>query len=577
MRPRDGTFRVKHELPIERIDQLLVQLAAKCRFSDEVIRKQRNLDLKTDTELKDIFVRLKSQEAKWLVRLILRDHCTVNLDEKYVLQQYHFLLPDLLIFQNDVDAAFVMLRAELRRYPALPEPSKEESMRIEAAQKLRAVVGIKVGRPPLYKAWSFKNCFQLVGKHVWAGEVKYDGEYCEIHIDLENTSNSIKIFSKNGKDATADREPLHNVIRHALRIGRLECMFKKRCIVLGEMVLYSDKEKKIMPFSKIRKHISRSGSFIGTLQDSVPHEWEHLMIVFFDVLVLDGKPVLRHSFQHRRKILRELVHAIPGRAMRSEWILMDFKTGDGITDLKQAFAQNLADRQEGLVMKPLYAPYFPLLSEQGHRQAGFFIKLKKDYIADMGGERDMGNFAVIGASFDAQVAPKTNLRPLYWTHFHLGCCTNKEAVLRTNAKPRFKVVASLSLDQCIPKPDVKYMNIQGYCRQATLRKDGSTDEFDIEHSNGFDRRMTAVFKKPFVAEILGGGFEKLQNENFEMLLHPRVRKLHHDRTWEGTVTLDDLERIAEEKWDIPDADKLDGHAKDVALLVQEYVMEKGGS
>jgi DNA ligase-4 len=577
MKPWDGTFTSKRAFPIERIDQLLVQLAAKYRYSDEAIRKRRNWDVKTDSELKEIFVRLESWEAKWMVRLILRDHCTIELDEKFVLEQYHFLLPDLLLFQNDFEAVFGMLKDELSCYPAVPDYSQEKTMRIEAAQKLKAVVGVKVGRPTFHKAWSFKNCLQLVGKRAWAAEVKYDGEYCEIHVDLENADHDIRIFSKNGKDATVDRESLHENIRNALRIRQPNCQFKKKCIVLGEMVLYSDKEKKIMPFSKIRKHISRSGSFIGTLQDSLPHEWEHLMIVFFDVLVLDDEPVLRHCLQDRRKILRDLVHLIPGRSMRSEWTLLDFKTGDGIIDLKQTFARNIATRQEGLVLKPLHAPYFPLMSEHGHRQAGFFIKMKKDYLADMGGECDLGDFAIIGASFDAQVAPKTDLKPLHWTHFHLGCCTNKDAVQRMGAKPTFKVVASLSLDKCIPKSDVKYLNIQGYVRQATLLKNGLTAEFDIEHSKGYDRRMTAVFKKPFVAEILGSGFEKLQNETFEMLRHPRVKKIHHDRTWEDTVTIEELERMAEEKWKVPDSDKLDGHARDVTLLAKQYVKEVGGS
>jgi DNA ligase-4 len=577
MAPWDGTFTVKRAIPVGRIDRLLVQLAARYRFSDEAIRKQRDWHVKTDFELKEIFVRLESWEAKWLVRLILRDYCTVDLDEQYVFGQYHFLLPDLLMFQNDFDAAFRMLRGELSAYPAMPDPSQERALRIEAARRLHAMVGVKVGRPTFHKAWSFRHCFQLVGKRAWAAEVKYDGEYCEIHVNLDNAPNDIKIFSKNGKDATADREPLHSAIRAALRVGQPDCPFRSRCIVLGEMVLYSDKENKILPFAKIRKHISRSGSFIGTWQDSLPHSWEHLMVVFFDVLVLDNEPVLRHCLQDRRKTLRDLIHVIPGRAQRSEWTLLDFKTGDGMTDLKQAFARNLANRQEGLVLKPLHAPYFPLLTEHGHRQAGYFIKLKKDYLGDMGGERDLGDFAVIGASYDAQVAPKTNVKPLHWTHFHLGCCTNKMAVQRTGVKPTFKVVATLSLHKCIPKADVKYLNVQGYVRQAHLRKGGLTDAFIVEYSKGFDRRMTVAFKKPFVVEILGGGFEKLQNETFEMLRHPRVKKIHHDRTWEDCVAMEDLQLMAAEKWDAPDADKLDGHAKDVALLVKKYVEEMGGS
>ncbi|KAJ4310708.1 hypothetical protein N0V94_008317, partial [Neodidymelliopsis sp. IMI 364377] len=569
-KPWDGTFSLKRSISVKKVDRLLTQLAAKYRFSDAAIRQQRDWHIKTDTELKEILVRLESWEAKWLVRLVLRDYCTVALDEQYVFEQYHFLLPDLLMFQNDFDAVFGMLRGELSCYPAVPGNLEEESMRAEAAQKLRPIVGVKVGRPTFRKAWSFKHCFQMLSNHTWIAETKYDGEYCEIHVDLDNAPHDIKIFSKNGKDATVDREALHSTIREALRIGRSNCIFKSKCVILGEMVLYSDKEKKIMPFSKIRKHISRSGSFIGTLQDSLPHEWEHLMLVFFDVLVVDNEPTLRHCLQERRNLLRNLVQVKPGRSMRSEWSLLDFKTGDGIKDLKEVFARNLASRQEGLVLKPLHAPYFSLLYRQGCRRPGYFIKLKKDYLSDMGGERDLGDFAVIGASFDAQVAPRTDLKPLHWTHFHLGCCINKAAVQRARAKPMFKVVATVCLEQCIPKPDLKYLNIQGYVRQAQLYEDGSTDAFGIEQPRGCHRRISAAFKVPFVAEILGGGFEKVQNETFEMLRHPRVKKLHDDRTWEDCVTIEELEQMAEQKWDVPDADKLDGHAKDVALLASRY-------
>ncbi|KAF3039047.1 hypothetical protein E8E12_008781 [Didymella heteroderae] len=573
MKPWDGTFSSKHPVSVGRVDRLLTQLAARYRFSDVAIRSQRDWHVQTDEELKEILMRLESWEAKWLIRLILRDYCNIALDEIYLFGQYHFLLPDLLMFQNDFDAVFSMLQGELSQYPAMPGNLEERSMRLEAAHKLKPVVGVKVGRPTFTKAWSFKHCFQMVGDHAWAVENKYDGEYCEIHVDLENAQQDIKIFSKNGKDATADRSALHATIRDALRIGLPDCAFKSKCIALGEMVLYSDREEKIMPFCKIRKHISRSGSFIGTLQDSLPHEWEHLMIVFFDVLVLDDEPVLRHCLQERRNLLRDLVQSKPGRSMRSEWSLLDFKTGDGITDLKEVFARNLASRQEGLVLKPLHAPYFPLLYGQGSRRPGFFIKLKKDYLGDMGGERDLGDFAIIGASFDAQVAPKSGLTPLHWTHFHLGCLTNKAAVQRTGAKPVYKTVATIGLDQCISKPDLKYLNIHGYLRHANLHEDGQTDNFGIEYSKRYGRRMTAAFRVPFVAEILGGGFVKLQNETFEMLRHPRIRKLHNDRTWIDCVTLEELEQMAEQKWDMPDADNLDGHAKDVALLAAKYVRE----
>lgn len=577
LKSRDGTFRIKRAIPFEIVDDLLVQLAARCRFSDSAIQRRRDPNANTDADLKYILDRLESWETKWFVRLILRDYCTIELDENFVFGEYHFLLPDLLLFQNDFDAAFSLLRGELSCYPSIVKPASEKLWRIEAAKVLKAVVGIKVGRPTFHKPRSFKHCLQLTGNRAWLAEIKYDGEYCEVHINLANSPNDIQIFSKNGKDATKDRQALHGTIRKSLRVGEPGCLFKNKCIVLGELVVFSDKDQHILPFSKIRKHISRSGTFLGTQQDSPPHKWEHLMIVFFDVLALDDEPVVRSSLEKRRGILKELVQSIPGYATRSDRFLIDFKDEHGVTDLKQAFAKSLADRQEGLILKPLHAPYFPLWSELGHEQSGYFIKLKKDYLTDMGGERDLGDFAIIGASFDAQVAAKSDIEPLHWTHFHLGCLANKVAVEHHKAKPCFKVVGAISMDKCISKKDIKWLNIQGYVRQVILTKDGKNQYFDIERSFGYGQKMSVAFKDPFIVEVLGGGYDKVQNEAFEMLRHPRIKKIHQDRTWEDATTMEDLERMAKEKWEAPDADQLDGHAKDVAILVKEYIEKRQGS
>ncbi|PSN75366.1 hypothetical protein BS50DRAFT_628562 [Corynespora cassiicola Philippines] len=577
MRHFDGTFRKKPPTSIEQVDRFLVQLAAKTRFSDPAIKDKREEDLDIDEEFRKLLIRLESREIKWLVRLVLRAYPTVELDESFVCSQYHFLLPELLLFQDDFDAVFSVLRGGLRSYPSRPGPAAEVALRIEAAKQLVPSVGVKVGRPTFRKAWSFKNCLQMVGNRAWAAETKYDGEYCEIHVNLEDSRNSIQIFSKNGKDATADRQALHSTIRDALRIGCDDCIFKQKCILLGEMVLWNDKEQAILPFSKIRKHISRSGSFIGTLEDSLPHEWEHLMIVFFDILLMDKQPIMRQCLQDRRAVLRDLVRVIPGRSIRSEWTLLDFKSDTGVTDLKQAFARTLAYQQEGLVLKPLHSPYFPLITDIRNGQPGYFIKMKKDYLSDMGGERDLGDFAIIGACYDPQTAPKTDLRPLHWTHFHIACLTNKQDVDRKNAKSHYKVVGCLSLDKCISKVDLKYLNRNGYLVHVPIGKDNSINRFDFEQPNNYGPRMKVVFKRPFIGEILGGGYEQVQNEAFEMLRHPRLKKIHNDRTLEDAITMQELEEMAADKWEVPDPDELDGHVKDVALLAKKYIKEMRGS
>jgi DNA ligase-4 len=153
MKPWDGTIKNKRKILMERVDRLLVQLAAQHRFSDPVIQKQRDFHTDTDTEIQQIFKRIDSSEAKWLVRLILREYCTIELDERFIFEQFHFLLPDLLMFQNDFDAVFSLLKGELRCYPPVPEAGLRRSMREEAGKKLSPTVGVKVGRPTFHKAW----------------------------------------------------------------------------------------------------------------------------------------------------------------------------------------------------------------------------------------------------------------------------------------------------------------------------------------------------------------------------------------------------------------------------------------
>lgn len=100
-------------------------------------------------------------------------------------------------------------------------------------------------------------------------ERKYDGEYCQIHIDLWKYPNSIQIFSKSGKDSTADRAGVHQAVRESLRMGKEGCRFKRRCILEGELLVWSDKHQRIEHFHKLRKFVSRSGAFIGTENDSL--------------------------------------------------------------------------------------------------------------------------------------------------------------------------------------------------------------------------------------------------------------------------------------------------------------------
>jgi DNA ligase-4 len=134
-------------------------------------------------------------------------------------------------------------------------------------------------------------------------ERKYDGEYCQIHINLSRASDSIKIFSKSGKDSTIDRIGLHRALRDSLELDTADCGIKRLCILEGELLVWTDDDERIEPFHKIRKHVKRSGRLIVTARDSPVDSNEHLMIMFFDILLLDDIVCIREPHDKRRQLL----------------------------------------------------------------------------------------------------------------------------------------------------------------------------------------------------------------------------------------------------------------------------------
>ena len=266
------------EVTIEEVDSALAALAGKCRFSGPKVRAQGQLmgqfqgppEASTVHDvLRRIYTRLQSREAKWFTRILLKNYAPVVLPEVLVLRSFHFLLPSCLRVQDSFDAAISMLKGPVvAEWSAMPVQENAKRYRDKAAQFLVPVVGVKVGRTTYLKARSIKHALQMAGRRRMSLERKYDGEYCQVHIDLSKGEDCIQIFSKSGKDSTLDKKGVHGTIRKALRIGTANCSITRNCILEGELLVWSDKDQKTLEFHKIRKHLSRSGVFLGTSKDS---------------------------------------------------------------------------------------------------------------------------------------------------------------------------------------------------------------------------------------------------------------------------------------------------------------------
>lgn len=268
MRQAENQVHPDREVSVEEVDQALDMIASRCRFSGPRVRRQQTA-VDVESALAPLYRRLSSRDAKWLTRMILKNYSPVALPERYTLTRYHFLLPHLLQFQNIFEGALEMLSSEpLNNFPPRPDPKLAASLCSIALDYLRPRPGIKIGRPEYFKARSIKHCHKMAKGRRMSIERKYDGEYCQIHVDLSNKQTPIRIFSKSGKESTADRSAIIPVLQDCLRIGMDGCKFVNYCILEGELLVWSDKLGRIADFHKLRKFLPRSGTSIGVDHDS---------------------------------------------------------------------------------------------------------------------------------------------------------------------------------------------------------------------------------------------------------------------------------------------------------------------
>ncbi|RYO88038.1 hypothetical protein DL766_008016 [Monosporascus sp. MC13-8B] len=480
------------ELSVEKIDALLGEIAAASRFSSPKIRasRQDHGEKYANRTLGSIYVELSARDAKWLTRLVLKNYQPVVLDEYTIFSGYHVLLPQLLKVRDDLTITTAFLRhvnqsaGDYDRIISVMEPK----------------LGIKVGRQPWFKGRSIKNCLDMTRGRPVSVEQKIDGEYCQLHIDLNKGHHYIQIFSKSGKDSTNDRAGLHSAIRDSLRLGKPDCPLKQGCILEGELVVYNGKQD--FAFSKL----SLRPSEVVVLKQPRGHGYEHLMIIYYDALMIDNQSLLAHCQSERRKRLVDLITCREGYAeiVQSQVIACSERTA--AAGLREAFAKCITSRGEGIVIKP-DTPYFDFSTTQ-KPYACCNIKLKKECIQGWG---DVGDFAVIGASYEAAAAKTYQIRNLKWTHFYIGCLQNRNQV-----------------------------------------KVEEQDVFDLElHGIASTKPPTVVFADPVIFDVRCFSFDKEPNSRYWSMRFPTVSKIHFDRSYIDAITFDDLQEAAKTATEMP--------------------------
>ncbi|OAA43435.1 ATP dependent DNA ligase domain protein [Beauveria brongniartii RCEF 3172] len=526
---------------VEQVDELLLGLAARIRWSAPAIRESNAaMSHESRGDLESMYRRLSARDAKWFTRLVLKDYQPLIFDANLLYRACDPVLPCILQIRDDFTEALAAM-SSARGGPLLPMAAGRGKLSTKRAlATVKPKLGVKVGRQQWLKGRSIKHCIDM-GSGRMSVETKLDGEYCQIHVDLSRSKRMVQIFSKSGKDSTEDRFKVIPAIERALRLRTSECGFQEACILEGELVVYNDLDNTIMPFHKIRGHVTRRGRYMNTEQDSQPKPYEHLMIVYYDIFLVDDQSLMDVRHSERLKILEKVVDCERGLAALVQRETIDFGHSLAASALRKAFAKIVVDRGEGLVLKP-DEPYI-VIDEKGRSTSCRCIKLKKEYIGAFG---DVGDFALVGAGFHAAKAKMYRIPNLKWTHFYIGCLNNKEQVKRWGDKPEFTIVCALELPESLLQSFLALGELT-----AVARAENTSTKLIVPPGIQCPASMTVAFANPAVVDLRCFSFDKPGNTGFWTPRFPAITKMHADRDYTEVLTFDELQAMAREAVEKP--------------------------
>ena len=163
-------------------------------------------------------------------------------------------------------------------------------------------------------------------------EYKYDGQRAQVHCDSKG---KVSIFSRHLELMTDKYPDLVSLVPH---IRESVSSF----ILEGEVVAVDHESGALQPFQTLTNRAKKNVE-IGRIEVNV-------CLFAFDLMYLNGEPLLNRPFRERRELLRGLFTQVPNRFM---WVKsLDAKSSDSETVLE--FFKNATESKcEGIMVKVL--------------------------------------------------------------------------------------------------------------------------------------------------------------------------------------------------------------------------------
>ncbi len=224
-----------------------------------------------------------------------------------------------------------------------------KSQGIEAVKRVEPTLGIPIRLAAAERAASPQAILDKIGPCV--SQPKLDGFRLQIHIDKTDSIPKMWFFSRNLLNMSDMFPDLQKA---------LEPVPATTLVIEGEAIVYDELTERFLPFQETVKR--RRKHDIASMAESLP-----LRLYVFDILYLNGKPVLSDDHEQRRALLENLFGKYPNDTVQ----VIEEKRTSTVQELTDYFNKNITQGLEGLVVKRPDAPYQP-----GKRNFNW-IKLKR--------------------------------------------------------------------------------------------------------------------------------------------------------------------------------------------------------
>mmetsp|Transcript_20739 Transcript_20739/g.33804 ORF Transcript_20739/g.33804 Transcript_20739/m.33804 type:complete len:408 (+) Transcript_20739:974-2197(+) len=208
-------------------------------------------------------------------------------------------------------------------------------------------------------------------KSAFTCEYKYDGERAQIHMFPGENGPEFRIYSRNSENNTQKYPDIIEDIRDAYVVGGENKVTS--FIMDTESVAYDVEKQTLLPF-QILSTRSRKDVAAGDVKVKV-------MVCAFDLLYLNGRPLLETSLTERRALLKK--HFTP---VENKFCFATSFDGKDVEEITAFLEQSVKDKCEGLMVKTLDgAESF----YQPAKRSLNWLKLKKDYMNNLADSLDL--------------------------------------------------------------------------------------------------------------------------------------------------------------------------------------------